>query len=167
MDPLGDEVIGVRVQVSLLLEKVGRCDLAAQVLEAARNNCLEWVRDKGGADGAAGRRNRVLQKAVSLSVKLGELYADPHVGDRESAEERLVWAVETVLWEKKRRENEGVKEGEGDWMTDEEVGGSIEGTLIAFLKPLCLLFSFCPLHAFHLIDCRHRPKYRIHLTYNS
>ena len=127
MDPLGDEVLGVRVQVALLLQKVGRCDLAAQVLEAARNNCLDWVKNKGNADGVASRRNRVLQKAVSLSVKLGELYADPHVGDRETAEERLVWAVETVLWEKKRREDEGVKAGEGDWMSDEEIGGSLEG----------------------------------------
>ena len=127
MDPLGDEVLGIRVQVALLLQKVGRCDLAAQVLEAARNNCLEWIESKGNTDELAGCRNRILQKSVSLSVKLGELYADPHVSDRETAEDRLVWAVETVLREKKRREEEGVKSEEGDWMSDEEIGGSLEG----------------------------------------
>lgn len=134
MDPLGDEVLGVRVQVALLLQKVGRCDLAAQVLEAARNNCLEWIESKGNTDELAGRRNRILQKTVSLSVKLGELYADPHVGDREAAEDRLVWAVETVLWEKKRREEEGVKAGEGDWMSDEEIGGSLEGRRFSTIR---------------------------------
>jgi hypothetical protein len=35
--------------------------------------------------------------------------------------------VEMVLKEQQRREKEGVKPGEGDWMTPEENGGAFEG----------------------------------------
>ncbi|KAI0601237.1 hypothetical protein F4775DRAFT_589452 [Biscogniauxia sp. FL1348] len=72
------------------------------------------------------RRTRLLGKAVGISVKLGELYADEHVLESDLAGERLVWAVETVLKELHRRQVEGVKEGEGGWMTPEQVGGALE-----------------------------------------
>jgi hypothetical protein len=64
---------------------------------------------------------------VGVSVKLGELYANEYVAEKEVAEERLVWAVETVLKELQRREKEGVKHDEGEWMSPEEIGGSLEG----------------------------------------
>jgi hypothetical protein len=47
--------------------------------------------------------------------------------EKEAAEEKLVWAVETVLREQQRREVEGVKPDEGEWMSSEELGGSLEG----------------------------------------
>ncbi|KAI1418668.1 TPR domain-containing protein [Hypoxylon sp. FL1857] len=72
------------------------------------------------------KRTRVLGKSVGISVKLGELYSDEHVLQGDSAGEHLVWAVETVLKELQRRQAEGVKEGEGDWMTPEEIGGALE-----------------------------------------
>ncbi|KAI1081191.1 TPR domain-containing protein [Whalleya microplaca] len=72
------------------------------------------------------KRTRVLGKTVGISVKLGELYADEHVLQGDVAGERLIWAVETVLKELQRRQVEGVKEGEGDWLTPEQVGGSLE-----------------------------------------
>lgn len=73
------------------------------------------------------KRTRVLGKSVGISVKLGELYADDHVLQGDSAGEHLVWAVETVLKELQRRQVEGVKDGEGDWMTPEQIGGALEG----------------------------------------
>ncbi|KAH8193519.1 hypothetical protein TruAng_012316 [Truncatella angustata] len=73
-----------------------------------------------------GKRTRVLGKSVGISVKLGELYADEHVLQSDTAGERLVWAVETVLKELQRRQVHGVKEGEGDWMTPEQIGGALE-----------------------------------------
>ncbi|RWA07756.1 hypothetical protein EKO27_g7353 [Xylaria grammica] len=72
------------------------------------------------------KRTRVLGKSVGISVKLGELYADDHVLQGDVAGEHLVWAVETVLKELQRRQVEGVKEGEGDWMTPEQIGGALE-----------------------------------------
>ncbi|KAI1778316.1 TPR domain-containing protein [Hypoxylon cercidicola] len=72
------------------------------------------------------KRSRILGKSVGISVKLGELLADEHVLQGDSAGERLVWAVETVLKELQRRQVEGVKDGEGDWMTPEQIGGALE-----------------------------------------
>ncbi len=73
------------------------------------------------------KRTRVLGKSVGVSAKLGELYADEHVLQGDSAGVYLIWAVETILKELRRREVEGVKEGEGDWMTPEQIGGAFEG----------------------------------------
>ncbi|KAI1344768.1 hypothetical protein F5Y15DRAFT_363480 [Xylariaceae sp. FL0016] len=72
------------------------------------------------------KRTRVLGRSVGISVKLGELYADEHVLQSDQAGERLVWAVETVLKELQRRQKEGVKVNEGDWMSPEEIGGALE-----------------------------------------
>jgi hypothetical protein len=73
-----------------------------------------------------GKRTRVLGKAVGISVKLGELYADEHMLREELAHERLIWSVETVLRELRRRNVEGVKEGEGEWMKSEAIGAALE-----------------------------------------
>ncbi|KAI1332659.1 TPR domain-containing protein [Xylariaceae sp. FL0255] len=72
------------------------------------------------------KRTRVLGRSVGISVKLGELYADEHVLQGDAAGEHLVWAVETILKELQRRQVEGVKESEGDWMSPEQIGGALE-----------------------------------------
>ncbi|OTB09116.1 hypothetical protein M426DRAFT_132798 [Hypoxylon sp. CI-4A] len=72
------------------------------------------------------KRTRILGKTVGISVKLGELYSDEHVLQGDSAGEHLVWAVETVLKELQRRQAEGLKEDEGDWMNPEQIGGALE-----------------------------------------
>ncbi|KAI8962836.1 TPR domain-containing protein [Daldinia sp. FL1419] len=73
-----------------------------------------------------GKRTRVLGKSIGISVKLGQLFSDEHVLQGDSAGQYFVWAVETVLKELRRRQVEGVKEGEGDWMTPEQIGGALE-----------------------------------------
>ncbi|KAH7026143.1 uncharacterized protein B0I36DRAFT_365750 [Microdochium trichocladiopsis] len=72
------------------------------------------------------KRNRILAMMVKINTKLGDLYADPHVLENDLAGERLVWAVETTLKELHRRQTEGVKEGEGPWFTEEELGAELE-----------------------------------------
>lgn len=74
-----------------------------------------------------GKRNRILRRSIGISVKLGELYSDPHVLEPELAHENLVWAVDAGLREMRRRSVEGVKEGEGEWLNAEEMGGALEG----------------------------------------
>ncbi len=130
MDPFSDEILGVKLQVSALMEKSQQYQKAIDVLELVRRDCLKWIEMFGEKDENVGKRTRILGKTVGISVKLGELYAGQYIQEREKAEEAFVWAVETVLKEKKRREEEGVKEGEGNWMTDEEIGGSLEGTYL-------------------------------------
>ncbi|KAK3325452.1 hypothetical protein B0H66DRAFT_124460 [Apodospora peruviana] len=73
-----------------------------------------------------GKRTRILGKAVGISVKLAELYSDEHVLKKDKAHDRLVWAVETALAELRRRTTEGLKQGEGEWMTSEQIGGALE-----------------------------------------
>ncbi|KAK4981609.1 hypothetical protein LTR66_009853 [Elasticomyces elasticus] len=143
MDPFSDEILGVKIQVAALMEKIQNFPKAIEVLEIVRGDCLQWVDELGGlitawsgrgvtglttlpSEQNRGKRTRVLGKTVAISVKLADLYANNFVRDKDSAEERLVWAVETVLKEKKRREDEGVTEDEGDWISDSEMGASLE-----------------------------------------
>ncbi|KAH8129655.1 hypothetical protein ACSS6W_006473 [Trichoderma asperelloides] len=72
------------------------------------------------------KRERLLLKAISTSVKLGELYADEHVLNPDQSHTHLVWAVETSLKEFRRRRTEGPKPGEEKWLSPEELGGSME-----------------------------------------
>jgi hypothetical protein len=130
MDPFSDEILGVKIQLAFLFEKVQLYQKAIEVLEVVRSDNMKWVEQLGNKKGNEGKRTRVLGKTVAVSVKLGELYANQYVLEKDKAEECLVWAVECVLKEKRRREVEGVKEGEGEWLTDEEIGGSMEGIKI-------------------------------------
>ncbi|OTA02093.1 hypothetical protein A9Z42_0024230 [Trichoderma parareesei] len=72
------------------------------------------------------KRERLLLKAISTSVKLGELYADEHVLNPDKSRSHLVWAVETSLKEFRRRRTDGPKPGEEKWLSPEELGGSME-----------------------------------------
>lgn len=81
-----------------------------------------------------GKRNRILRRSIGISVKLGELYSDPHVLEPELAHENLVWAVDAGLREMRRRSVEGVKEGEGEWLNAEEMGGALEALGNSFLS---------------------------------
>jgi hypothetical protein len=129
MDPFSDEIIGVKIQLAALFEKCQLYQKAIAVLEIVKSDNMKWVEQLGNKKGNEGKRTRVLGKTVAVSVKLGELYANEYVLEKEKAEESLVWAVECVLKEKRRREVEGVKEGEGEWLTNEEIGGSLEGNI--------------------------------------
>ena len=129
MDPFSDEIIGVKIQVAALMEKVQQYKKAIDILEIVKADNMKWVDKFGNVKGNEGKRTRILGKTVGVSVKLGDLYANEYVLEKDNAEEKLVWAVETVLKEQQRRAKEGVKEGEGEWLSAEEIGGSFEGLL--------------------------------------
>ncbi|KAL8987762.1 MAG: hypothetical protein Q9169_008654 [Polycauliona sp. 2 TL-2023] len=127
MDPFSDEILGVKFQLASFFEKqLHQPRMAIEVLERVRQNCLDWQRDLGGEPKNRGKRTKVLGQCVRMNVKLGELYADPEIMESEHAEESLVWAVTAVLKEQNRREQEGVREDEGEWMNAEETGGALE-----------------------------------------
>jgi hypothetical protein len=94
------------------------------------SNLLDKDDKQPGADAPAeslwGKRTRVLAKAVGVSVKLGDLYANEHVLKPELAQQQLIWAVETALKEVRRRHDDGLKEGEGAWMSAEAIGATLE-----------------------------------------
>jgi hypothetical protein len=154
LDHFSDDVMGIKIQVAAWLEKIESYQNAIGVLENLLGDCKRWVEvmERSAAEGTLpkleppappkvgepavhevpqesfwAKRTRILAKAVSISVKLANLYSDEHVLEREPAHERLVWAVETTLREVERRAQDGLKEGEGAWMSPEEIGGSLEG----------------------------------------
>ncbi|KAL8707757.1 MAG: hypothetical protein Q9220_007277 [cf. Caloplaca sp. 1 TL-2023] len=133
IDPLSDEILGVKFQLASFFEKqVHQPKLAIEVLERTRRQCVEWEEVETEAEGQHGKyrdwgkRTRVLGQTVRMSVKLGDLYSRADIMETEQAEESLVWAVTTLLKEQARRAKEGVKEGEGEWMNPEEIGGALE-----------------------------------------
>ncbi|OIW28920.1 hypothetical protein CONLIGDRAFT_704117 [Coniochaeta ligniaria NRRL 30616] len=93
-----------------------------------------------------GKRTRILGKAVGISVKLGELYSNEHMMQQDLAHDRLIWSVETALSESRRRSVEGLKEGEGEWMKPEAIGGALEFTNIL----VALAHSYESRSQFHL-----------------
>ncbi|KAE8453936.1 hypothetical protein EG329_007712 [Mollisiaceae sp. DMI_Dod_QoI] len=126
MDPFSDEIMGVKIQVAALMEKIQLYKRAIDVLEILKKDNLRWLDEFGSRPGNEGQRTSVLGKTVQISVKLGELYSNQYVKEKEAAEESLVWAVETVLKEQQRRATEGVKPDEGEWLSAEQIGGSLE-----------------------------------------
>ncbi|KAF2812446.1 uncharacterized protein BDZ99DRAFT_558425 [Mytilinidion resinicola] len=126
MDPFSDEILGVKIAIAAMFEREQHFNLAIEVLEILRRDCYRWVEEVGPKHWTDGKRTKILSKTVELNVKLGELYSNKYVQDTDAAEERLVEAVETILKEKSRREKDGVQTGEGEWMSDEEVGASLE-----------------------------------------
>lgn len=143
MDPFSDEILGVKIRVAFMMEKTQDYDRAINVLEMVFSDCLRWIEKLGDKPGNEGKRTRVLGKTVALSVKLAELYSSNLIDNIEAAEEKLTYSVVAVLKEKKRREEEGVKDGEGEWITDEEIGASMEGEEEFFIfYPFLLLPLF-------------------------
>ncbi|KAI9806741.1 MAG: hypothetical protein M1825_006198 [Sarcosagium campestre] len=138
MHPLSPEVLGIKVELAHFLERTDHHEKAINVLELVRADCLKWIDERGGLEENAAARTRILQTAIRLAAKLGGLYADKNVMERELAEERVAWAVETSLKEKERRNTEGVKPDEGEWMDDEEFGAIFESQSSKSTPPLVL-----------------------------
>jgi tetratricopeptide (TPR) repeat protein len=127
MDPFSDEIMGVKIQVASMMENIQLFSKAIQVLEILRNDSLAWIEKFGDLEQNKLKRTKVLQKCVGISIKLGELYSNPVIYDRDMAENRLVWAVETVLKERMRRDALKVNEEiEGSWLSDSEIGAAME-----------------------------------------
>ena len=126
MDPFSDEVIGIRLLYGSLFEKAQMYQKAIQVYETIYAQNMKWLEEVGIREGWMGRRNKVLQKTIKTAVKLGDLYANEYVMERDLAEEKMVWAIETGLKEIERREKDGVAPGEGKFMSAEETGAAME-----------------------------------------
>ena len=127
MHPFSEAVIGMKLDYAGFFELLHEYHNTIAIIEQIRKDCLTWVERKGGLDPInAVHRNRILQMIVRMEVHLGELYDNVYVGKPEKAEEVLSAAVERQLKEMRRRDVEGVKEGEGPWMDAEEIGGTME-----------------------------------------
>jgi hypothetical protein len=128
MDPFSDEIMGVKYAIAALFEEQGYHAMACDVLEIMRSDTQRWIDEFSDKHIADGDRSRVKKNMVQINLKLGQLYGCPYVNEPKDAEKRLVEAVERALGEQQRRETEGVEQGEGAWMTSDELGATLEGT---------------------------------------
>ncbi|KAK8168038.1 hypothetical protein IWX90DRAFT_511436 [Phyllosticta citrichinensis] len=127
MDPFSDEVLGIRIQMAGFFElKLSSHRSAIDMLELVKNDCYLWMDKLGDKHWTDGKRTRVLIRIMSIHTKLGELYSNQYVKDFNKAEENLQTAISIAIGEKMRRQRDGVKVGEGDWIGDDELGAEME-----------------------------------------
>lgn len=137
LHPLSDAVLGIWLQMARFLELIGHVKEAIEVLDIQRQHCLTWIEEEGNEEGNAGDRTRLLQKAIQMSSKIGELFSSPYFPDKQKSGEFLTWSVETMLKENERRRREGLKPGEGEMgITRDEQGAQMEGMSQAILNRL-------------------------------
>jgi hypothetical protein len=127
LHPLSDTVIGIKCQIALFFVSIDHYINAIEVLEKMRKGLLEWLDTEGDKHVEDGDRARILKRTVSQSVQLGEWYGLDWIGRFDEAEEALVLAAEMVLTEQDRLKKLGRKEDEKFPLSDEEVGGALEG----------------------------------------
>ena len=126
MDPFSDEIMGVKYTIAALFEDAGYYSLATDVLEIMRADTQKWMDEYSHKHWNDGNRSRVLKNLVQINLKLGQLYDVKYVNEPENGGKRLVEAVETALAESQRREKTGLYSGEGEFLTNEELGGTLE-----------------------------------------
>jgi tetratricopeptide (TPR) repeat protein len=129
MNPYSEEFIGMRVRMAEFLEQHKQFGAAITVLEKEREYAYEFL-EKAKAQKDIeipdAQWSRMVALAVKLGVKLGKLYSDEDVDNPEAAQAALVRAVETLLKERIRRQEEGIKEEAQQWLNEEEIGASLE-----------------------------------------
>ncbi|KAJ5217122.1 hypothetical protein N7468_010130 [Penicillium chermesinum] len=136
MHPFSDEILGIKLQVAMMLEKAG---LVKQAIEAAGAGAGKpapspaqakveadqvQVSDEALREAEkdlvamqefeARQRDRALKKVVGMEMKLAELYASDHIQDEKKAEAAQVAAVELSLKELHRRLQLGLPVGVAD-----------------------------------------------------
>ena len=170
MNPYSEEFIGMRMRMAEFLEQNNQYEGAITVLEKERDLCYDFLeRSKATKEIEIpdAQWSRMTGMAVKLGVKLGKLYSDEEVDNPEAAQEALVQAVETLLKERIRRQEEGIKEDGQKWLNEEEIGATLEElghsyldtnqpefALPLFLQALSLSpSSSC--HSAMLSECRH------------
>lgn len=127
MHPMSDEVMGIKFEIAGLMVRCDAYEEAIQALDLVVQQNLAWIEAHKDEPELKKMRTHVLYQTIKVQIRVADYYANPAIWDRDTAETRLVWAVETLVKERQRREREGVnEEEEGPWMTDDEVGATIE-----------------------------------------
>ncbi|KAF2674137.1 hypothetical protein BT63DRAFT_449125 [Microthyrium microscopicum] len=158
---LSDEVLGLKLHIGWFFEeKVNHPELAIPIYEHAYEEIGSWLEKEGEQNRANGHRTRLLLRYVRTAVKLGQLYALPQVKRFDDSEAILTLATEMVLKERKRREEEGELEKEGEFLSNDEVGASLEALAQNFSSrnkhelatPLYLhALQLCPPNSCHAV----------------
>ena len=154
LDPLSDEILGIRIRLTAMLEKAGRVKAAVEILEEMSRDCLAYVGDyddgkletvKEATQGAAqtivknidamkeedgeSRRSRLFKKAIECRTKAAELYDSDYVQDPNQARDTLAKTFEMVL-RQAQKEGSDIPRG----MTGSEVAYLIEPLAELYLR---------------------------------
>ncbi|MCJ1331215.1 hypothetical protein MMC10_007903 [Thelotrema lepadinum] len=125
MPPTQQEVIDLRFNIALFLDNFHQPHAAIATIKSIQDDCQTWLKriNRGRLNP---ERTRLLSTLISTYVRLGELYANERINEFELAEASYLTAAETCVRETHRRATHGVKENEGEWMTNDEIGATLE-----------------------------------------
>ena len=130
MDPMSDEVIGVRLSFAQMYIKIGHEQTAIAHFESIRADCrrhLDSAAATSNLPRQRGERERTLTLIVRLSFALAQLYGAPNVRNVAEEGRNYELAIQTAVGEQQRRAAEGQQEGEEEWLTDDSLRGIWEG----------------------------------------
>jgi len=138
MDPFTEEVIGLQIHIAAFYIKAKHPEGAIETMERAVASFERWLKERGNDPEKLAQRNMILGRLVQMNFKLAEYYSLDSILKPEMAEAKMTYAIEVAMKESERRKKEGVKEGEGKWLSDEEFGAQFEGY---YLPIQCLNFK--------------------------
>jgi len=140
MDPLSDEVIGIRLQAVSITEKMSDIPRTIKTLESIRNLVLSESERASShtelsPEEQQQRRTRLLLKTVQISLRLGDLYSNPFINNDTEAMNLLLWSVNTVLQENAaRKANNANDTTHGKWLSKDEFGATLEALGMQYEK---------------------------------
>jgi tetratricopeptide (TPR) repeat protein len=134
--PLSDKIAGLKIECAALLGKLNdgeHKEKAVEILERVLDESVAgaeyFTEEKRWKD-----RSQVLQRAVLLGYKVGEMYTE--LKKNKEAEEAMVWSTETLLREIHRRERDkATVEEQGEWFDRVAVSACLESKIRG---PWCL-----------------------------
>lgn len=97
MDPLSDEVTGIKIELAGVLLHHGIVEKGVEVLEGVLDEVVAAAEAEKVDEGV---RRKLLLRGVKIAAKVGEVYAGK--GRYAEAEEALGWAVETAVREARK-----------------------------------------------------------------
>ncbi|KAJ5380084.1 uncharacterized protein N7496_002512 [Penicillium cataractarum] len=87
MHPFSDEVLGIKLQVAMMLEKSGLVKPAVEVLERTKTEALKWIEEGRKAESALADKSKAGQAPVKANVSPEN--AQINEDDLQDAEKRL------------------------------------------------------------------------------
>lgn len=87
MHPFSDEVLGIKLQVAMMLEKSGLVKPAVEVLERTKAEVLKWIEDGRKAESAPADKSKVGQVPVKANISPENVQI--HTDGLEDAERQL------------------------------------------------------------------------------
>ncbi|PWW78693.1 hypothetical protein C7212DRAFT_166167, partial [Tuber magnatum] len=125
MDPLSDEVTGVKIELAGVLLHHGLVEKGVEVLEGVLDEVVAAAEAEKVDEGF---RRKLLRRGVGIAARVGEVYIGK--GRYAEAEEALGWAVETAVREARKLPIEKTPgqdlEPYKDWLSSSEMSSLLE-----------------------------------------